>query len=111
MVLVLNGQACLLHIVQYSAAATVARVVGLGVVGGLDAVVMVVVVIVVGADVSIKVGIEVLDSKKSPSTHLTLFCFLLTWWLTVLLLFFGFLTFLSIGICCIVNGDIMGLSG
>ena len=64
--------ACLLHIVQYSADATVTRAGGLGVVGGIDAIVVAVEVLVVGTDTSI----AAFHSGKCPFNNLTLFCFL-----------------------------------
>ena len=54
-----------MHIAQYSAIVAVTRAVGLGEVGGIDAVVVAVVVFVVGTETSIKVGNASLDSGST----------------------------------------------
>ena len=73
--------------------------------------VMVVAVFVVSIDTSVKVGITALDSEKGSSNCLNLYCLLLAWWFTFLILFFGFLVFFVLGVCEFENGDIVGLSG
>ena len=55
-----------MHITQYSTGATVTRAGGLGVAEGIDAIIVALVLLVVGANTSIKVGIAALDSGKCP---------------------------------------------
>ena len=65
-----------MHTVQYfDGAAVTTRDRGLGIAGGVDAVV-VVVVLVTGMDVSVRVGMAALDCDRCLSTLLILFCFL-----------------------------------
>ena len=78
----LNGQGCSLHNAQYSVVSAVTtRAGGFHVAGGVEAIVLVVVVVVfiAGMDASVKVGIAALGGGKCPSKLLTLLCFLFSW--------------------------------